>query len=761
MSWLLAAMLMAACERKAENNAAIKPAFVGAPVCAECHKPETELWRGSHHDLAMHIADSATVLGNFNKAAFKKDGVTSTFFKKQGQYFVQTDGPDGKLHKYKIAYTFGVYPLQQYLVEFDRGRYQALSICWDARPAAEGGQRWFHLYPQEKIDHKDILHWTGPYQNWNFMCAECHSTNLQKNYSLHDDRFATSWSEINVSCEACHGPGSRHVDWARQLAQGRRVVDPAKGLVVTFEDTASGIWTFQPGQNIATRTRALASRTEVETCARCHARRAQIWGEYQYGKPLAETHRVALLDEGVYHADGQTMEVEEVYEYGSFLQSKMYRAGVTCSDCHDAHSLRLRFPGNAICLQCHLPAKYDVPAHHFHKINTAAALCVSCHMVERKYMVIDGRRDHSFRVPRPDLTMKLNTPNACNDCHQDRSAKWASETVTKWYGPNHKTEWHFGEALRAGQMAEPGAANRLAQTAGNTQWPGIVRATALQLLQRHFNSNDPDVIVQAIGDREPLVRRAAAAALAPLDPQTRLLLGAALLSDPIRAVRLEIVPALASVPVEYLNAEQRAAFDRVVAEYRESQLTNADRADAHLNLGILDSHLGNPQEAEEAYRTAIRLQSSFIPAYINLADLYRTQNRENETEKILREALRVDPNHADVHHALGLSLIRQKRMREGVGELARAAQWRPESPRYAYVFAVALHELGERKRALKILKIAHDNFPTDREILIALSEYHRDAGEINAAINWARKLVALSPNDARARQLLESLARQP
>jgi len=751
--WLLlmAVMLLAACERKPEYPTRVAAAtFVGEKICAECHETQAELSRGSHHDRAMQIADSATVLGDFNNATFKKDGVTTTFFKKQNHYFVQTDGPDGKLHEYKIGYTFGVYPLQQYLVELMRGRYQALSICWDARPAAEGGQRWFHLYPNEKIDYKDILHWTGPYQNWNFMCAECHSTNLQKNYSPNADRFATSWSEINVSCEACHGAGSKHVANVRGAKS-------EVGLVFTLKDTSGGAWAFESGQSTAKRTKPLSSRNELETCARCHSRRAQSWGAYQHGKPLVETHRVSLLDEGVYNADGQMMDVEEVYEYGSFLQSKMYEAGVTCSDCHEPHSLKLRLQGNAICTQCHLPTKYEAVEHHFHKGDTEAAQCVSCHMVERKYMVIDGRRDHSFRVPRPDLSMKLKTPNACNDCHKNRSAKWATETVTKWYRPNYKTEWHFGEALDAGRTGQPDAAAQLAQTFSNTKLSGIVRATALNLLQQYLRPETRQFIEQAIIDREPLVRRTAATMLSAIDPPSRLIFGMQLLNDPVRTVRLEVVPILASVPVENFNAEQRANFDRVVTEYREAQLGNADRAETHVNLGVLATALGELEQAEASYRTAIRLQPSFIPAYVNLADLYRAQNRENETEQVLREALKVEPTHADVHHALGLSLVRRQRLQEGVAELAQAAERRNDSPRYVYVYAVALHEMGETIRALQILQTAYNKFPRDREILVALVQYNRSAGNIATARDWALKLVALAPEDAGVRQLLESL----
>lgn len=748
------------CGREAEpdkKRAVTAATFVGEKVCAGCHQTEAARWRGSHHDLAMKVADSATVLGNFNNAVFKKKGMITTFFRKQNHYFVRTDGPDGKLHEYKIAYTFGVYPLQQYLVEFTRGRYQALSICWDARPAAAGGQRWFHLYPNEKIDYNDVLHWTGPYQNWNFMCAECHSTNLQKKYSLPDDRFATTWAEINVSCEACHGPGSRHVE----NAQSRDGVRAAAGFGFSLKDTSGGVWTFAAGQTVAKRTKPLSSSTELETCARCHSRRALSWSEYQYGKPLAETHRVALLDEGVYHADGQTMEVEEVYEYGSFLQSKMYHAGVTCSDCHEPHSLKLRLSGNAICTQCHLPNKYDTPEHHFHTAETAAALCVSCHMVERQYMVIDGRRDHSFRVPRPDLSAKLNTPNACTDCHKKRSAQWAAATVTKWYGPNRHHEWHYGEALYAGRTGQPGALNQLVQMVANTDLPAIVRATALSLIQPPLQPQSRQIVEQAVSDSEPLVRRAAATALALFEPPARLALALQLLNDSSRSVRLEVLPILASVPAEYFSAEQRAALARGVAEYRESQLTNADRADAHLNLGVLDLQLGNFHDAENAYRTAIRLQPSFIPAYINLADLCRTQNRERETEQILRQALQMDSKHAGVYHALGLALVRQQRMRAALPALAQATQLQPAEPRYAYVYAVALHESGDNKHALEILQEANRRHPNDRDILVGLIEYNRQANNLRAAAAWARKLVALAPNDVGARRLLESLTRQP
>ncbi len=746
--------------RSAEAGTTVgNPTYVGGQACLACHPREAELWKGSDHALAMQPANSTTVLGDFNDATFEKDGLTSTFFKRDGTYFVRTDGPDGQLHEYKIAYTFGVDPLQQYLVAFPDGRYQALSIAWDSRPAAAGGQRWFHLYPHETIDHRDILHWTGTLQNWNIMCADCHSTNLQKNYRLAEDRYDTTWTDINVSCEACHGAGSRHVEWAQEAQYGRTTADSTRGLVAPLKDASGGDWTFVPGEAIARRTQPLSTRAEVETCGRCHARRAQVWGDYQPAQPLAQSYRVAFLDEALYHADGQIH--DEVYEYGSFLQSQMYRAGVTCTDCHNPHSGALQAQGNTMCTQCHLPATYDGPQHHFHTAHTEAAQCVSCHMIKRFYMVIDGRRDHSFRVPRPDLSAKIGTSNACTDCHAGRTAQWAADAVAQWYGPNRKGGWRYGEAIDAGRHARADAERLLMRTLEDTTLPAIVRATALSLLPRYLGPQSFRSVETSLRDNDALVRRAAAAALLVVEPRVRISLGLPLLRDPIRTVRLETVSSLVDVSRNAYTADQLAPLNAAIAEYRQAQAFNADRAEAHLNLGTLDARLGKPDAAEAEYRIAMRLQPSFIPVYINLADLYHQQGREDRVTQTLRAALQVDPANADVYHALGLSLVRQQRLRDAIPELAKAVQLRPDVPRFAYVYGVALHETGQVQQALQVLTEAQSRHPGDRDILIALVEYHRLAGDRQAAMAWARKLVEMSPGDVRARRLLESLERNP
>ena len=232
----------------AKPHAAAQAEFVGAQVCAGCHEESYSEWNGSHHQLAMQVATEETVLADFDNASFTHFGETTRFFRKDGGFFVNAVGPEGERQDYEVKYTFGVYPLQQYLIPFPGGRLQALFICWDSRPAEEGGQRWYHLYPDEAIPHTDVLHWTGQHFNWNFMCADCHSTNLHKRYDVDKGAYATAFSEINVSCEACHGPGSKHLEWVAQsgaVAGGEYEGD--LGLVVDLAEPEKGRMAAGPG----------------------------------------------------------------------------------------------------------------------------------------------------------------------------------------------------------------------------------------------------------------------------------------------------------------------------------------------------------------------------------------------------------------------------------------------------------------------------------------------------------------------------------
>jgi tetratricopeptide (TPR) repeat protein len=329
--------------------------------------------------------------------------------------------------------------------------------------------------------------------------------------------------------------------------------------------------------------------------------------------------------------------------------------------------------------------------------------------------------------------------------------------VAKWYGAGRRQKWHYGEALHAGRSGHPDAPALLVRTVEDAKVPAITRATALSLLARYPGPATLAVVQRAVQDGDPLVRRAAADVLDAAEPATRIALGLPLLRDPVRTVRLEALGGLLDVPRASFSGEQLDVLDRAIAEYRQIQAFNADRAEAHANLGMLEGRLGNADAARAQFETALRLQPSFGPARIHLADLHRAQGREDQAEATLRVGLAIDPDDGDAREALGLSLVRQKRVKEALPELARAAQLRPDVARYAYVHAVALHQAGDVRRALQVLKQAHDRHPGNREIVVALAEYHAGAGDRAAALTWARTLVQMAPDDPAARRLLETL----
>ena len=716
--------------------------YVGGETCRTCHESEYTAWQGSHHDLAMQPANAKTILGNFDNASLTHFGVTSSFYKKNDKFMVRTEGPDGKLEEYEIKYTFGVYPLQQYLIEFPGGRMQALSLAWDARPKEEGGQRWFHLYPDEKIAHDDELHWTRPNQNWNYMCAECHSTHLEKNYDSVARTFRTTWSEIDVSCEACHGPGSDHVVWAGR-EPGWEKFEANHGLMLSLDERSDIHWKISPETGNAVRSKARSTGKEIEMCARCHSRRSTLSAGYVHGEPLLDHYLPSVLREGLYYADGQID--DEVYVYGSFVQSKMYQAGVTCSDCHEPHSMALRSPGNGVCLQCHQADKYDRPAHHHHQQESKGASCAECHMPPRTYMVVDPRHDHSMRIPRPDLSVQLGTPNACNNCHRDKDAGWAAEQVKTWYGDKPKGFQTYAQALHGARHDGAGAGSALAALIRDTETPDIARATALAEIGPYLSAATIDVLPLTLSDADPGVRAAAVGVLDQTPMNIRVRLAFPMLEDPVRAVRIEAARLLSAIPAGELSTEQRALLEKALQEYVAAQQANAERPEAQTNLGNLYAAQGDVAEAVAAYQTATDLDPAYVPGYVNMADLYRAQGKETEAEKILRQAAVIAPENAAVHHALGLSLVRQQRTGSALEELRLASALSPESPRYMYVYAVALNSTGKQEQAILILQGAQARHPNDRDILSALVSFHRDMGNEAAARTYAEKLRTISP----------------
>lgn len=728
------------------------PRFVGSATCIACHADEATGWQTSQHRVAMAIATQESVAAPFAGEELLEKAEKVSFFRQGSGYFVRglalgatriDPNATGDRRTLRITGTFGVAPLQQYLTDPELGRIQVLPWAWDTRPESSGGQRWLDLYPETSGDPSHPLHFSRPSQNWNHVCADCHVTGFRKRYEAERDRFASRWEELGVGCEACHGPGSAHVAWAARRERAPDAADEAsadgKGLFARLDERVGVRWTIDPATGIAVRSTPRATARELEVCAPCHSRRSAISEDWVAGERFLDHYRPSLLEPGLYWADGQQR--DEVYDWGSFLQSRMHAAGVTCSDCHDPHSGRPRAAGNALCATCHATAKFATPAHHHHAPGSSGSECVACHMPTTTYMQIDPRHDHSLRVPRPDQARALGVPDACGSCHgSDRSA-WSAAAVERWLGRPARGFARHAEAFAADEAEALDGGVRLRAVAGDASQPAIVRASALARLDAS-GAGAARLLAAAVRDPEPLVRLGALEALSNAPPASRRAAVPAL-GDGLRAVRFEAVRALAPIAEELALADHRH-FEREAAAYEASLRRDADRPEARTQLGLFLAERGDADRARRELEAAIAIEPAYEAAHANLADLERALGQDEAALRVLDAGLAQLPESAALEHARGLALVRLGRAGEAMEALARAVELDPGSSRFAYVHAVALHGAGERERAIALLErtaAAHPAEPALREALVAFLEAE---GDVEAAARHRAVLARLA-----------------
>ncbi len=649
---LLALVLMVPAAFAAVPQAGARPDHVADRDCLACHPDQAGAWAESKHRHAMQPATAQTVLGDFGDVRFGEGAAAARFFRRGGDFVVAAQGADGRTQELAASHVFGIRPLQQVLLPQEGGRLQAFTIAWDTTR-----KTWFSLHTDGPVPPGDNLHWSGRYQNWNLMCGECHTTAYRKGYDDEHDRYATTWAEPNVGCQACHGAGRAHAESAGRLA-------------------ATGARAQRP---VPTPNRALAgAHAQVDQCAACHARRTRLVEDAVAGAPLFDQFVPDNLRPGLYHADGQ--QLDEVFEYGSYRQSRMYQAGVACTDCHDPHRGRLRADGNALCTACHNPTPdrgrfpglqpkdYDAPAHHFHRGGGAGSQCVDCHMPSRNYMVVHPRRDHAIRIPRPDLSARTGAPDACTGCHAERGAEWAAGAIEHHHGKRTHPP-HYGERLAAARAGTPGAAAGLAALAGDAALPAIVRASAIEQLAQL----DPGALpAAALRDPDPAVRTSAAAAFALRPAEERVAQLSPLLADPLRAVRITAARALADLPATALAPELQDRQRAALAEFIAAQQAMADMPSAQLNLAGLALAQGDAPAAEQRLRRALQREPALDAARLGLATLLAQTRREDEAERVLRDGLARAASPGELHLALGLLAGQRQRWEEAARELRAA-----------------------------------------------------------------------------------------
>lgn len=704
--------------------------------CSGCHGEQTRDWAKSHHSKAMQKATRDTVLGNFENQKITLNGITHRFYRKDAEFWITTEDSDGNLKEFKLDYVFGLEPLQQYLVKTLRGKYQVLPLSWDSRPETQGGQRWYSIYGDSPVPHNDRLYWTRPLQNWNGMCADCHSTGLMRNYDAENDKFDTTWDDINVSCKACHG-------------------DMSEGHEKSGPHNPQGTWKLNMGERTQHWQGKKRDQSQVELCAACHSLRSPLTDGFTAADKFLDRFSPSLILPPGYFPDGQIR--DEVYVWGSFRQSKMYGKGVICSDCHNPHSLELKARGNELCIRCHQPQYFDSPKHHHHKTDSNGSLCVNCHMTARTYMGVDARRDHSFRIPRPDMSMRTGSPDACTSCHGDKAAGRAQKQILDWYGKKQVQPPHYGEIFGDILASRPGAAQKLQKLVADKDLPLIIRASGYQLLGQYPDSRA--LLAQGLTSSEPLIRLGAlrgSAAVTEIGQQLY-----PLLKDRYRAIRVEAVRALAGRDIPAIFQKAYKAAER---ELLQAEQQSAWRGEGRANLALFYRQRGKEREAITHYMAAINMDPYFTASYVNLADIYKNINFDDKGGELLRRGLLRSPDDADLNFARALYLVRKKKQTEAMGYLEKSVKFAPQNARYAYVYSVALNDLGQPQKAIGILKNALTLAPDDGNLNYMMMVVTLRLEQYENALKYAQKLNSLYPDNPQIRgqmkMIQQKIARQ-
>lgn len=728
-------------------------AFVGSETCGQCHQSELKQWETSHHAKAMMQPTAENVLGDFNQQIVIFDDVKTEFTKSEDGYFITTQMANAqngakKAKRYQVAFTFGYTPLQQYLINIGDGKLQAFDIAWDSRPTSEGGQRWFKLLPDEDTTAESPFHWSRQTQNWNSRCADCHSTNLSKGYNPIYQRYDTTFTELNVACEACHGGGKQHVNLVNSGGYKKGV---ASGFKTNLKQTRQFIF---DGSNPIAQPKGEATAAQINACGGCHSRR-QVIGEIDPAEDYHNQYSLRLLDNPLYHPDGQIQ--DEVFVLGSFMQSKMHQAGVTCTNCHNAHTGAVKAQDNSLCTQCHVADAYDVEKHHHHKASSAGALCVNCHMPATTYMEVDDRRDHAFSIPAPQQSDTLETPNACNSCHRIQSNQWSINAIEKW-GQSGGVD-PFGSINGKAQKANVLALRSMVSYIEDGENPAIRRATLLSLSGSIPSRLSAETISRQLSDDNPMVRRAAVEASTFIPLQHRWGLLKPLIDDQIASVRFAVANQLAGYVAE-VSGEDYVALSRLLREYENQLRLSQDMPAGQAAMAIYALNQGDTDGALSALNKALEIEPAYAPALLNLADLYRGLGNENKAKETLLQALKVAPDSGAVQHSFGLYWVRQGGIKKALNYLKAATETDDRSVRYAYVYGVALESTGDIDGAIDALKKANEQWPNQYDVLLSLVLYLEKADRASESLTYLSKLSAIAPNDPEVKRRLANMRRE-
>ena len=586
------------------------------------------------------------------------------------------------------------------------------------------------------------------------MCAVCHNTRVLKNYDDHHDSYHTTMAEPTVGCEACHGPLKSHNEWQEKFGKSGKK-DP---------------------------TVAKLSRAQiVDYCGTCHARRDDLTGDFLPGENFQDRYNLEMAGtEDYYYSDGQIR--EEDYEYASFLGSRMHARGVYCLDCHNPHSYKTILPGNWLCLRCHAVGSTNAPVinpvtHSHHKVfgfdtngqpvnvdlttynsktvKETGGECVNCHMPQTPYMQRHWRHDHGFTSPDPLLTKQFGIPNACNRCHQDKSADWALEANEKWYGTNLDVpRRHRAQAFAKVNSGDASGVAPLIELLRGDEQPYWKAAAENALAAWNADARVTGALLEKLTDTNALVRTKAVQALDFAAQGGDLKIKESLrgcLNDPVRSVRVVAAWALRS---------EIKPGDPAEAELENFLNLNADQPGGQMQLGIFEFDRGNAEAALKHYQMAAEWDAFSAPVQHELAVVYSSLNQPQDAVKASQAAVRLAPSEAQYQLDLGLAWNEAGDLAQAQSAFEAAVKLSPAFARAWYNLGLARAAAGQPESAVEALLRAESADAADPRAPYARATILAQQGKIAEAKAALQRALQIQPDFPPARELLNQLSAQ-
>jgi hypothetical protein len=658
-------------------------AYVGSRACQRCHEPEHESWSQTLHVQMTKPVGEARVLGDFRPGTrLEQYGRAYAMEARDGHYFISVARGGRPAEKFEVNYTLGARRFQGYLSKLPDGRIYVLPVFWH-----NDTQRWIdwkEITPIPDDPDHDLR------QIWNVTCVNCHATNLVRNFSPATNTFATTWTEMGVGCEACHGPGAPHValmnEWEKNPS-GRRPNENIR------------IFSFAPG--------SATPRQAFDACGYCHGNKNNVFFGFKpgdryedYALPFLISQPIPANDpQGEFWPDGRPSRFNR--PQALTLTGCFKNGQATCTSCHKLHGtpndhalkVPVENPGGGhtsqsdqLCTQCHVvgagvdsrsakaslqqlsgqvaerqPTEIpDLAAHTHHAPDSQGSRCVECHMSDVNWRLITRRRDHTFQPPVPEMTSRFGVPNACTTCHEDRSPEWAASTMDRWYanGERRRAVVTMSDTFYRAGTGDASVLPDVARLALDRSRGMLVRASAAEFagqliviargstVSQPVDSSIINALIGAAADPEPAVRITAVRALSFTGDRRAAPVLAAHLGDDARLVRVSAAEGLMDLGLTRLEGDQGRALSLAQDEWSASLKTFNDISADHATLGWLDAARGYGEDAAKELRTAIALDPTDARPHVYLGIMAARLGQLDEalkqfnTAKILSPAYR-------------------------------------------------------------------------------------------------------------------------